>query len=134
MTGCQRLTPRSTECKHLLKDAAWNFLRDRICLRNSLGGGGGAGPFLARSLCRLLWHFVFLYQTYEKPNAVQQKQNSAYAIADMVSILYDIDPNGVPSMLKMVCLQCGNIFNKDSRIRIFPGNKKRLHLDVWMFV
>ena len=31
--------PRSTECKHLLKDAAWNLLQDRICLRNSLGGG-----------------------------------------------------------------------------------------------
>ena len=39
VTGCQRLTPRSTECKHLLKDSAFNSLQDRICLQNSLGGG-----------------------------------------------------------------------------------------------
>ena len=31
--------PRSTECKHLLKDLAFNSLQDRICLQNSLGGG-----------------------------------------------------------------------------------------------
>ena len=31
--------PQRTECKHLLKDSAFNSLQDRICLRNSLGGG-----------------------------------------------------------------------------------------------
>ena len=40
VTGSYRLTPRSTECKHLLKDSAFNSLQDRICLQNSLGGGG----------------------------------------------------------------------------------------------
>ena len=39
VTGSYRLTPRSTECKHLLKDSAFNSLQDRICLQNSLGGG-----------------------------------------------------------------------------------------------
>ena len=39
--GSYRLTPQRTECKHLLKDLAFNFLHDRICLQNSLGGGGG---------------------------------------------------------------------------------------------
>ena len=38
VTGSYRLTPRSTECKHLLKDLAFNSLQDRICLQNSLGG------------------------------------------------------------------------------------------------
>ena len=38
VTGCQRLTPRQTLCKHLLKDAALNLLLDRISLRNSRGG------------------------------------------------------------------------------------------------
>ena len=38
VTGCQRLTPRRTHCKHLLKDAAWNPLLDRISLQNSPGG------------------------------------------------------------------------------------------------
>ena len=28
-------------CKHVLKDSAFNSLQDGICLRNSLGGGGG---------------------------------------------------------------------------------------------
>ena len=41
VTGSYRLTPRSTECKHLLKDSAFNSLQERICLQNSLGGGGG---------------------------------------------------------------------------------------------
>ena len=45
VTGSYRLTPRSTECKHLLKDSAFNSLQDRICLQNSLGGG--ANPFSA---------------------------------------------------------------------------------------
>ena len=40
VTGSYRLTPRSTECKHLLKDSAFNSLQDRICLQNSLGGRG----------------------------------------------------------------------------------------------
>ena len=39
VTGSYGLTPRSTECKHLLKDSAFNSLQDRICLQNSLGGG-----------------------------------------------------------------------------------------------
>ena len=43
VTGSYRLTPRRTECKHLLKDLAFNSLQDRICLQNSLGGGGGGG-------------------------------------------------------------------------------------------
>ena len=40
VTGSYRLTPRSTECKHLSKDSAFNSLQDMICLQNSLGGGG----------------------------------------------------------------------------------------------
>ena len=59
VTGSYRLTPRSTECKHLLKDLAFNSLQDRICLRNSLGGGGGANPFsavrvIARIICEMI--------------------------------------------------------------------------------
>ena len=29
------------------KDLAFNFLQDRICLQNSLGGGGGSKPILS---------------------------------------------------------------------------------------
>ena len=39
VTGSNRLTPQRTECKHFLKDSAFNSLQDRICLRNSLGEG-----------------------------------------------------------------------------------------------
>ena len=39
VTGSYRLTPRSTECKHVLKDSAFNSLQDKIWLQNSLGGG-----------------------------------------------------------------------------------------------
>ena len=58
VTGSYRLTPRSTECKHLLKDSAFNSLQDRICLRNSLGEGG-ANPFsavrlIARIICEMI--------------------------------------------------------------------------------
>ena len=42
--------PRSTECKHLLKDSVFNSLQDRICLQYSLGGG--ANPFSAIRLFR----------------------------------------------------------------------------------
>ena len=52
VTGSYRLTPRSTECKHLLKDAAFHSLQDRICLQNSLGGGG-ANSFSAIRLLGL---------------------------------------------------------------------------------
>ena len=38
VTGSYRLTFQRTECKHLLKDLAFNSLQDRICLQNSLGG------------------------------------------------------------------------------------------------
>ena len=37
------LTPQRTKCKHVLKDSTFNSLQDRICLQNSLGGGGGFG-------------------------------------------------------------------------------------------
>ena len=49
VTGSYRLTPQRTECKHCLEDSAFNFLQDRLCLQNSLGGGGGgeANPFSA---------------------------------------------------------------------------------------
>ena len=47
VTGCQRLTPRRTYCKHLLNDATGNPFLDRISLRNS---GGGAITFSAISL------------------------------------------------------------------------------------
>ena len=47
ITGSYRLTPQRTECKHFVKDSAFNFLQDRTCLQNSLGGGGGANPFSA---------------------------------------------------------------------------------------
>ena len=30
-----------------LKRCGLNFLQERICLQNSLGGGGGAGPFFS---------------------------------------------------------------------------------------
>ena len=53
VTGSYRLTPQSTECKHVLKDSAFNSLQDRICLQNSLVGGE-ANPF---SAIRLL-HFI----------------------------------------------------------------------------
>ena len=39
VTGCYRLTPKCIECNHLF-DAAWIVFQDRICLQNSLGGGG----------------------------------------------------------------------------------------------
>ena len=48
--------PQRTECKHVLKDSAFNSLQDRICLQNSLGVGG-ANPF---SAIRLLLHRLFL--------------------------------------------------------------------------
>ena len=54
-TGSYRLTPQRTECKHVLKDSAFNSLQDRICLRNSLGGGEGSKPILSHSsitLCK----------------------------------------------------------------------------------
>ena len=38
--GCYSRTPQHTECKQLLFDATWIALQDRICLRNSLSGGG----------------------------------------------------------------------------------------------
>ena len=38
VTGSYRLTPKRTECKYFLKDSVFNFLQDRICLQNSLGG------------------------------------------------------------------------------------------------
>ena len=50
VTRCFRLTPRSTECKHLLKDSAFNSLQDRICLRFPMGG---ANPFSAIRLSLL---------------------------------------------------------------------------------
>ena len=39
---CYRLLqrPQRTECKYFLKDLSFNPLQDRICLQNSLGGGG----------------------------------------------------------------------------------------------
>ena len=55
VTGSYRLTLQPTECKHFLKDSAFNSLQDMICLRNSLGGGGGANPF---SAIRLMLHAV----------------------------------------------------------------------------
>ena len=56
VTGSYRLTPRSTECKHLLKDSAFNSLQDRICLQNSLGGWGSK-PILSypSNLSRLIF-------------------------------------------------------------------------------
>ena len=38
VTGSYRLTPQRTECKHFLKDSAFNSLQDRIYLQNSQGG------------------------------------------------------------------------------------------------
>ena len=38
VTGSYRLTPQRTECKHFLKDSAFNSLQDMICLQNSLEG------------------------------------------------------------------------------------------------
>ena len=49
-----------------------------------------------------MWHFVFLCQTFEKPNTDQLKRNWAFAIADIVSALFGIDPNGVPLTRKHI--------------------------------
>ena len=57
VTGSYRLTPRSTECKHLLKDSAFNSLQDRICLQNSLGGGGSK-PILSHPSNKILLRTV----------------------------------------------------------------------------
>ena len=40
VTGCHRLRPPVTECKHLSFDAARVALSDRVSLQNSLGEGG----------------------------------------------------------------------------------------------
>ena len=47
VTGSYRLTLQRTECKHFLKDSSFNSLQDRICLQNSLMGGGGCKPILS---------------------------------------------------------------------------------------
>ena len=67
VTGSYRLTPRSTECKHLLKDSAFNSLQDRICLQNSLWGGeqthSQPSVYLVLVCDVWLWffHFPMLY-------------------------------------------------------------------------
>ena len=50
VTGSYRLNPQPTECKHFLKDLAFNSPQDRICLRNSLGG---SKPFLSHPSIKL---------------------------------------------------------------------------------
>ena len=63
VTGSYRLTPRSTECKHLLKDSAFNSLQDRICLQNSLGGGEQthSQPFVYMVMAGRSVHVVTLF-------------------------------------------------------------------------
>ena len=64
VTSSYRLTPRSTECKYLLKDLAFNSRQDRICLRNSLGGG--ANPFSAIRLWGLLVKILMILDSGTK--------------------------------------------------------------------
>ena len=56
VTGSYSITPQSTECKHLLKDSAFDYLQDRICLQNSLGGGGGSKPILSHPSTYLVFY------------------------------------------------------------------------------
>ena len=42
-----------------LKDSAFNSLQDRICLQNSLGGGGGSKPILSHP--SIGWLVLLLY-------------------------------------------------------------------------
>ena len=47
VTGSYRLMLQRTECKHSLKDSVFNSLKDKICLQNSLGGGGSKPTILS---------------------------------------------------------------------------------------
>ena len=68
VTGSNRLTPRSTECKHLLKDSAFNSLQDRICLQNSLGGG--SKPILSHPSISLTLPAVEFFMLLTIPNSL----------------------------------------------------------------
>ena len=40
ITSCQGLMPRRTECKHILKETAWNFYKEGYVCKFPRGGGG----------------------------------------------------------------------------------------------
>ena len=67
VTGSYRLTPQHTECKHFLKDLAFNSLQDKICLQNPLGG---SKPILSHPSKLCLFSFIkYVYiKTKQKTN------------------------------------------------------------------